>query len=242
KNIVPTAEELAQLKRVGKGAEGYFPALALVGGAPAGAIVRNLLDDKDSHVRAAAAETCLHAIFNEATVAALAGKLGDPSREVRRAAIRALAANANWRSAAAQQALIELATQPGKAVDPNDRVSAVDALGQAVRFQVRGVRQDPALFRALVSLLDGKDEELRVMASNILAPIRDSDFRGDSGRPERKAPEGGWQPWLDGIAAKAAGYGKDYEVCSAGAHGAQPAVGLYCKGGTYLGKDPASAF
>src|SRR5439155_18183339 len=36
KNIAPTAEELAQLKRVGKGAEGYFPALALVGGAPAG--------------------------------------------------------------------------------------------------------------------------------------------------------------------------------------------------------------
>jgi hypothetical protein len=95
---------------------------------------------------------------------------------------------AQWRSEAAQKILIELAMNPEKVVDPADRVSAVDALGQAVRFQVKRVRQDPPMFQALVTLLNDKVEPIRVMAANILAPIRDPDFRGDAGRPERKAP------------------------------------------------------
>src|SRR5262249_12269843 len=99
--------------------------------------------------------------------------------------------------------------------------------------------------------------------SNILAPIRDSDFRGDLGRPERKTPVGGWQQWLDETAAQAAGYLKDYEVCGwgkdhnpdaySGSHGAQAPADLYCMGGGYLlgyhlgtgqpmGKQPALAF
>ena len=242
KNVAPSSQELSLLKHPGKGAERYFSALALVGGAPAGAVVQTLLDSKDAGVRAAAAETCRQAIFGEATITALAGKLSDPSPEVRRAAILALAANANWRSEAAQQALIGLVTKPDKAVDRADRVSAVDALGQAVKFQVKGVHQDPPVFRALVSLLDDKDEELRVMAANILAPIRDRDFRGDLGRPERKSPDGGWQRWLDGITAKAAGFRKDYEVCAAGNRDSQGPVDLYCKGGSYLRKEPATAF
>jgi hypothetical protein len=238
KNIAPSPEEMALLKRGAKGGEHYYAALALVGGAPAGAVVQKLLDDKAPQVRAAAAETCRQAIFSEATVKALAGKVSDPSPEVRRTAIRALAANANWRSQTAQNALIDLAAN---AVDPGDRVDAVDALGQAVRLQVKGVHQDPPMFRALVALLDSKDEELRVMAANILAPIRDRDFRGDAGRPEKKSPEGGWQQWLDGITAKAAGYQKDYEVCGGGERGTTP-MDLYCKSRDYLGKDPASAF
>src|SRR5262249_26515237 len=151
KNIAPLPEELALLKHAPKGGERYYPALALVGGAQAGAVVRKLLDDKSPQVRAAAAETCRHAIFGEATITALAGKLADPSPEVRRTAIRTLAANANWRSEAAQHALIELVA---KAADPGDRVDAVDALGHAVRYQVKGVHQDPPLFRALVPLLN----------------------------------------------------------------------------------------
>src|SRR5713101_9708291 len=128
------------------------------------------------------------------------------------------------------------------AVDPGDLVGAVDALGQAVRFQVKGVHQDPPMFRALVTPLDGKDEELRVMAANILAPIRDRDFRGDSGRPENKAPMGGWQQWLDTIATKAAGYRKDYEVCASVNRSAEERVDLFCKGETYLHNNPALAF
>src|SRR5580658_4878424 len=226
------------------GASDYYRALALVGGTPAGTVVRKLLDAADANIRAVAAETCRHAIFDEATVTALGNKATDPSARVRRVAIRALAVNANWRSEGAQKALIELATNPGKAVESIDRVGAVDAIGQAVRFQLKGVRQDPPMFRALVSLLDAKDDELRVMASNILAPIRDPGFRGDSGRTEQKAPSGGWPQWLNDITAKEAGYLKDYEVCGWGTarraeaypgnRGLQEPADLFCLGGAYL--------
>lgn len=247
KNVPPSPAEKRLLQRVSSGAvpsQGYFPALALVGGAPAGRIVQKLLNAPDARIRAAAAETCAHGMFGEATATALGAKLTDPSPLVRRAALHALAMYAQWRSEAAQQALITLATTPGKAVDPADRISAVDALGQAVRFQVKGVRQDPPVFQALVSLLTDHDEEVRVMAANILAPVRDRDFRGDLGRAERKEPEGGWQQWLDEITAKEAGYRKDYQACGwgkphqgevyPGNRTSEEPVDLYCKGGAYL--------
>nr|MDQ2901094.1 HEAT repeat domain-containing protein [Acidobacteriota bacterium] len=241
-------EERKLLERFAAGAppsanaDGYFTALALVGGAPAGAVVQKLLESRNVDVRAAAAETFSHAIFNEAAVAALATTATDPSAKVRRATIRALAVNANWRSEAAQKALIELANNPGKAVDARYRIDAVDGIVQAVRFQVKGVRQDPPMFRALVALLDDKDDELRVMAANTLAPIRDSGYRGDLGRPERKTPDGGWAIWLNEISAKAAGYSKDYEVCGAGNRGSKDSVDLYCMGGSSLRTNPALGF
>ncbi|HWB98942.1 MAG TPA: HEAT repeat domain-containing protein [Bryobacteraceae bacterium] len=244
KNVPPSAEEARLLKQAALGsvpAEEYFSSLALVGGVPAGQVVQKLLDSSDARVRAAAAETCSYGMFGEDTAAALGKKLTDSSPLVRRAAFRALAMYAQWRSEAAQQALIALATTPGKAVDPADRISAVDALGQAVRFQVKGVRQDPPVFAALVALLGDSDEEVRTMASNILEPIRDHDFRGDLGRPERKAPEGGWQHWLDEITAQAAGFRQDYQACgTAPASQAEP-VAQFCKGGAYLlGRDFAT--
>ena len=85
---------------------------------------------------------------------ALAKLVSDPSVKVRQSAIRALAMYANWRYAAAQKALIQLATD--KTADPSDRLDATDALGYAVRFQVKGVRQDPPMFQALVALLQEK--------------------------------------------------------------------------------------
>ncbi|MGI8989053.1 MAG: HEAT repeat domain-containing protein [Bryobacteraceae bacterium] len=252
KNLPLSMEERRLLKQFASGtppsanADGYFTALALVGGAPAGAVVEKLLESGSADVRAAAAETFSHAIFNEPAVAALAKKATDPSAKVRGAAIRALAINANWRSEKAQQALIELATRPGNAVDARDRIDAVDGIVQAVRFQVKGVRQDPPLFQALIGLLDDKDEELRVMAANTLAPVRDRGYRGDLGRPEQKTPEGGWANWLNEISAKAAGYSKDYEVCGSGNtgsnRGSKDPVDLYCVGGENLHKNPAMAF
>lgn len=245
KNIAPSAAEQALLKRAGNaGTDGYFKNLALVGGAPAGAVLEKLLASKDSATRAAAAETFRHGIFSEDAIAALGKSIVDPAANVRRAAIRALGINAQWRSANAQKLLIALATKPDMAVNPADRISATDGLVQAVRLQVKGVRQDPAVFAALVALLNDKDEELRTMASNVLAPIRDGDFRGDLGRPERKTPEGGWQQWLNEIAAKDASYLKDYDVCGRGGNqtgeslpgnrGKQEPVDLYCTGGSYL--------
>jgi FOG: TPR repeat, SEL1 subfamily len=247
KNVAPSAEEMQLLKRPAV-VNGYFPDLALVGGVAAGTVVEKLLGSDKTDVRAAAAETCARGIFSEATLSALAKATQDSSAKVRRAAIHALAVQANWRSEVAQRALIAVAR--GQAVDEADRVNAADGIVQAARLQLRGVRQDPELFAALVALLADKNEELRTMANNTLAPIRDSGFRGDLGRPERKEPSGGWDAWLREVSAKAAGYQKDYEVC---APAAPEKAAAYCAGGGYLlgrnlangqpmKKDPVLAF
>jgi hypothetical protein len=262
KNVAPSPEEMILLKRFDKSApapiNGYFPDLALVGGVPAGAVVERLLGSDQPDVRAAAAETCARGIFSEATLGALAKRTQDGSPKVRRAAIHALAIQANWRSEVAQRALISLATGQEPAVDENDRINAADGIVLAAKLQIRGVRQDPELFKALVALLTDKNEELRTMAGNTLEPIRDSGFRGDLDRPERKEPNGGWDHWVNEVSAKAAGYQKDYEVCAAASHVSQESslpesAAAYCTGGNYLlgrnlatgqpvKKDPALAF
>ena len=241
KNIPASPEEMKALAAF-KGVppapvDGYYPKLALVGGVPAGAIVQALLNSKDSGVRAAAAETCSHAIFNEATTAALAKKLSDPSIEVRRAAIRALAMYADWRYEAAQQALIRLATDAQ--ADNLDRLDATDAIAYAVRLQVKGYRQDPPMFRALISLLHDKDEPVSATANGALAPVYDS---GGTGERRRRMPEGGWEKWLADVTANETGDQKDYAVCAGNGGGGEP-VDLFCMGGTALAKsDPVSAF
>lgn len=214
-------------------ARGTLKDFVHVGYAPG---VEKLLASKDAGVRAAAARACAEVNLGEGTMAVLE-KLGtDASATVRREAIRSLAVNANWRSAGAQAALIRL-TESG--VTQSDRVSAADGLVNAVRFQVRGVRQDPPVFRALVGLLKSQDDELRTMAANALAPIRDGDFVGDMTRKERKEPEGGWDIWLDGITAKAAGYAHGYAACGTVT---APGADLFCKGRDLLRTRVAEGF
>ena len=105
------------------------------------------------------------------------------------AAIQALGMYANWRYPAAQTALIQLATD--KSADAADRVNATDALGYAVRLQVKGVRQDPAMFRALVTLLQDKDEPVRSAASLSLAPAWDPAPAGTAPPASRPPPVAG---------------------------------------------------
>lgn len=242
KNIEPSPEERSLLKAYSGAspaiAGGYFPGLVLVGGAPAGSVLQKLFQSKDENIRSAAAETGSHGLFGEATVAAMARLIGDSSAAVRLAAIRALGINANWRSQAAQQALIQLATSTS--ADLSDRISATDALGYAVRLQVRGVRQDPPMFAALVSLLSDKNEPIRASANVILAPV----YQPGAATPPLKAPAGGWQNWLEEIATKEAGYLKDYEVCGWGKSGSETVYpgnrgssepeDLFCMGGSAL--------
>jgi TPR repeat protein len=228
-----SAAEKAILAKAPALRNGYYPELALVGDA---ASVEKLFSSKDATVRAAAARTCAEVNLGEGAMTALAVLATDPSAPVRREAIRSLAINANWRSAAAQKALIQL-TETG--VEQSDRVGAADGLVNAVRFQVRGVRQDPHVFRALVGLLNSKDDELRTIAASALAPIRDAEFRGDIGRPERKAPEGGWDAWLDAITAKNAAYQHDYTACG---KATGPGVESFCKGGQLMATKPAEGF
>ncbi len=241
KNVPPSAAErelLAAPVRIGP--RGYFEQLALVGGAPAGEVLQKLLSSPDAKTRAAAAKTFSHGIFSEAATTALGASLTDAAPQVRRAATRALAMQANWRSQAAQDALTGfLAADPAKAVDPADRVSAADAVVEAARFQIKGVQQDAGLFQTLVAMLEDKNEEIRTIAGNALMPIRDPEFRGDLGRPERKAPEGGWPAWLSEVNTRAAGYRKNYAECSSpSGRGAE----LLCQGQSHLGSDPAKAF
>jgi hypothetical protein len=201
KNIAPSAEETKLLKALNVAApapvNGYYPTLVLVGGAPAGGVLRKLFESKDANVRAAAAETCAHGIYGNDTTVALAKLVSDPSPNVRHSAIRALAMYAGWRYQPAQAALIQLAID--KTADPMDRLNATDGIGSAVRFQVKGVRQDPPLFQALVSLLQDKDEPVRSTAAGVLAPLYEP---GGEGAQRRRGPDGGWEKWLNDITAQ----------------------------------------
>jgi TPR repeat protein len=200
KNVAPSAEE-KKLLQAFDGAppapvNGYYPSLALVGGAPAGAVLQKLFESNNAAIREAAAETCKHGIFGNAATVALAKLVTDPSIRVRRSAIRALAMYANWRYAPAQKALIELATNQN--ADPRDRLNAADAIGYALRLQVKGARQDPPMFRALVALLQDKEEPIRAAAAGILAPLYEP---AGEGAQRRRSPEGGWEKWLDEISS-----------------------------------------
>jgi hypothetical protein len=197
KNIAPSATEQKLLESAPAVVNGYYPNLALVGGAAAGTVLEKLFTSKDPAVRMAAAETCRYGIFSAATTAALAKLTSDPVVPVRQAAIRALGMYANWRYPAAQAALIQLATDKG--ADSFDRVNAADALGYAVRLQVKGVRQDPPMFQALVSLLQDKDEPVRSTAVAALAPAYEPP---PPGAQRRRGPEGGWGKWMSEVAAK----------------------------------------
>jgi hypothetical protein len=239
KTIPPSAEELKLLEAPAL-VSGYYPALALVGGAPAGAVLQKLFVSSDAAVRAAAAETCNHGIFGETTTEALGKLAGDPSQQVRNAALRALASYANWRSPAAQQALIQRATDPN--LDLDSRIDAADGLAQAVKLQAAGVPQDPPMFAALAGLLNEKQEPLRAVAFLALAPIREYIVGGSNSG--QFPPAGGWQKWLDKITAEQAGDRIYYRVCgqsSGGDTGKEP-VDLFCAGGALVSKNPSQAF
>jgi TPR repeat protein len=245
KNIPPSPEELKLLAAFDTATPpvpmaGYYPSLALVGGAPAGAVLQKLFVSTDGAVRAAAAETCNHGIFGEATAAALGNLIADPSPEVRNAALRAVASYANWRSAAAQQVLIERATDTR--LDLNCRLDAADGLAYAVKLQAIGVQQDPPMFRALVSLLGEKEEPLRAVAFLALAPIRRYIVGGaDEGQ---FPPQEGWEKWLEKVTAQQAGDLTYYSVCdpAGSSHTGAESVDLFCAGGALRNKKPAQAF
>jgi len=154
-----------------------YPTLALVGGAPAGAVIQKLLVSNDAAVRLAAAETATTPFSARRPPPALAKLLArffSPSAQTRRCAPWHLMPN--WRSAAAQQALIDRATN--KSLDNDARLDAADALAQAVKLQAGGEVQDPAMFGALISLLNDKFEPLQAIAYIALAPVRGRSLSG----------------------------------------------------------------
>jgi hypothetical protein len=244
KNIPPSPEEIILLKAFSAGQQpatvsGYYPTLALVGGATAGAVLENLFLSADAAVRAVAAETCNHGIFSEAT-AALGKLLGDPSQRVRNAAHQAMPSYANWRSQAAQQIPIQRATTRSLNVDA--RIVFADALAEAVKLQASGVQQDPPMFKALIELLRDDNDPMRAMAFLALTPIRDYIVGGSNAG--QFPPAGGWQKWLDRITAEKAGDLMYYRACepTGSDHTGAEAMDHFCAGGALVSKNPAEAF
>ena len=242
KTIPPSPDEMRLLQAFSTATppapvSGYYRDLALVGGAPAGEVLQRLFVSSDAGVRAAAAETCSHGIFGEATTAALGKLAADSSPKVRNAALRALASYANWRSQAAQQVLIQRATDQSLSADA--RVDAADGLAQAVKLQAAGVQQDPPMFRALVRLLSEKNEELRSVAFLALAPVREYIVGGSNGG--QFPPTGGWEKWLERITAEQEGDRIYYRVCGSARTDSEP-VDQFCAGGDLVGKSPDRAF
>jgi TPR repeat protein len=245
KNIAPSAEEAKLLKAFGRTApapvNGYYPTLALVGGAPAGEILQKLFMSSDANVRLAAAETCRHGIFGDATTAALAKLVNDSSDSVRATTLRALTAYADWRYQPAQQALIALATD--KNADLQAREDAADGIAQAIKLQATGLKQDPPMFRALVSLLKerGKTQALYDIAFEALAPMYTYAVGGaDEGQ---HPPAAGWDKWLDTITAEQASDMTYYDVCAnTPTDGGTQPVEMFCAGKQSLYTHPAQAF
>ena len=177
-----------------------FASLSLVGGRQAGNVLAAVFDAKNENTRVMAAKVCEEANFGPETAAALAKKLKDPSAEVRRAVIEALGVQANWRLLPAQEALCQVLTD--KNWNTAERGLAVDAIGVAVKLQVKGSYQDLPLFKALIAVLDDEDAGLRAKAFAVLSPIMTSGYKPEAPKSERQAEIVKWQEWLESVAAK----------------------------------------
>lgn len=172
-----------------------FAGLVRVGGAHGGATLAPFLDAKDPAVRALAAQANIDASFGVDAVPAVGKKLKDRDPAVRVAAIAALRVAANWRYRVAQEALAQVATDRGW--DIGERRLAAEALGFAVRLQVRGRYEDPAMFRALVQLLDDDDQDLRTIAFTAIKACISSDYDANvAAKADRKSMLGKWREWL----------------------------------------------
>jgi hypothetical protein len=206
KNLAPSAEEAALLAKAGEhlinASDADFANIALVGGVPAGAVLQKLLGSTNEEVRATAAKTCAEGSYGEATVTALAMKLNDPSALVRQAVIDALAVQANWRSQAAQKALIAFVSPMNATADATDRLRAVQGMGRAMKLQAQGVQLDPPMFKALAALLDDDDEKIRTAAFAVLSPIRASSYNPAATKEERAPYVKEWAQWAIGVQVK----------------------------------------
>lgn len=177
-----------------------FANLALVGGRQASTVMSKVLEASNENTRLMAAKACEKSNFGPDTAAALAKHLKDSSAQVRKTVIQALGVQANWRLVQAQDALCQVATDIHW--DVAERSLAVDAIGVAVKMQVRGYYQDPPLFKALITLLDDDDAGLRAKAFAILSPIPTNMYKPDASKEERRAPISNWQEWLQSVTLK----------------------------------------
>ncbi len=139
------SEQETALLETARADEAGAKILALIGGRQAERRIFKLfygaaMDDKakDEWVIAVTRAFSI-ANFGPKAVANLVDELKDSSAAVRKAIIEALGVQANWRNMPAQDALIKLATD--KNGDVKERGLAVEAIGVAVKLQVKGSYQ-----------------------------------------------------------------------------------------------------
>jgi hypothetical protein len=208
KTMAPSAQEMALIKPYASASAALslepdsaaFAALTLVGGRQAGAVLAPIFEAKNERTRIKAAEICETGNFGPEAAVALAKRLNDSSGEVRRAVIRALGVQANWRLLPAQDALCQVAID--KHWDTDERSLALDAIGVAVKLQVKGFYQDLPLFKALITVLDDDDAGLRARAYSILSPITASTYQPEAAKADRQAAIVQWQEWLENVSSR----------------------------------------
>jgi len=114
---------------------------------------------------------------------------------VRQAALRGLTPAATWRYEPAQAALSRVARSETATLE--DRLLAIEGLGQAARLTFLGNFEDRALPWTLVLLLDDGDAKIRAAAIGVLEKGAHDRFGFDpaAAPAERKAAVESWKYW-----------------------------------------------
>ena len=167
-------------------------------GGPAGAVaIKNALGNADPSVKKAAIVATENVIFGRDIVMELTKLAKDKSGDVRTAAIRSLAALANWRYPEAQAYLVQTARKGSNPVE--DRVAAVQGLGKVVKLMFLGWYEDKDVPWTLVVLLDDKEAKVREAAFAALeSGAKDTfGYKPDLAAADRKAPLAKWRSWCE---------------------------------------------
>jgi hypothetical protein len=171
-----------------------------VGGALGGQAIAAALESKEDDVRMEAVKAFQKTMFDRRTAALLGKRLTkEKSAEVKAEIFKSLAVLANWRYAEAHQALIVLARSRSAPVE--DRTAAVGCLAEGLALCRVGTNfHDKVVFRALVMLLDDKEEAVRAAAFEALKPFAKDAMGYDpaGADKDRKAALKRWQQWFIG--------------------------------------------
>ena len=171
---------------------------ARLGGSAGAAAIKNALGNADPSVKKAAIAATEKVIFGREIVLELIKLAKDKSSEVKTAAMKSLAALANWRYPEAQAFLVQTARKGSV----EDRVAAIQGLEKVAKLMYLGWYEEKDVPWTLVLLLDDKEAKVREAAFAALEPgAKDSfGYKPDLVSAERKASLAKWRSWCEGQA------------------------------------------
>ena len=184
-------------------AESALPLIAeaaRIGGAPAAGAIKSALGNADVAVKKAAMQAAGNVILGREIALELVKLTKDKSSEVRAAAFQSLGTLANWRYPEAQEYLVQTARKSSLAVD--DRVSAIQGLGQAIKVMFFGWYEDKDVPWCLVLLLEDKEAKVREAAFAALKTgMKDTfGYAPDLAVAERKVSAAKFRSWCEKVA------------------------------------------